>query len=853
VKYILKLLIITFLLISQKSLAQKKHITDSLITELSNSAEDTNMVNLLVELSWLLRKAYPDSALTYTKQGVLLSQKIGYTKGEANLNKCIGSTNWNRGMFYDAIQAYNEAIILFSELAHSSDKNLQYEGKNGIASCYNGLGLIAIDQGNYTLAIEHLQTSLQQQIELDNINGIANCYNNIGMVHWKQENYERAIEYYNKSLDVYTELNNKAGMGHAYNNLAIILKKQKNYDKALSFYEKALEISLELNNKKGVAINYNNVGMLYEDYSNYDLALKYYTKALELKNDIGDNYGISSTLMNIAGLKNKMAGNIKDINKRNLLFNEAIEYAEQSVAMAKEIGALQIQSNGNLNISQSHEGLGNFVKSLQHYKKYSMHRDSLFNIEKTKQIEEAEAKYQSVQKQQEIEKQKAELGKQRFYRILLILFSIFVILLIIVLYSRYYLKQKTNKLLQAKNEELQKLSIVASETDNAVTICDADGNIEWINESLYRLFGYTLEEHKKVYGNNVLEASTNPDIKEIIDAVKKTKKPTVYESTIKTINGESRVLHTTLTPFFNDNVELLKLIFVDTDVTKLKKAELEIIQKNEEIIVQNEELKEHRVHLEQLVEKRTADLQIAKEKAEESDRLKSSFLANMSHEIRTPMNAMIGFTSLLRTTDITPDTKEELLNYIEYSANDLLQLIENIIEISKIESKQLELNITEFDFNKVLENVLLYFNELKNTLHKEHIQLIWVNKSKESYTLKTDSSKLQEVVSNLINNAIKFSEKGKIEFGYSINNSVLEFFVKDPGKGLSNEEQKIIFERFTKIQDDKKKLFRGAGLGLAISKSIINSMGGKMWVESEKGQGSTFYFSIPIDNSSVNL
>jgi len=240
----------------------------------------------------------------------------------------------------------------------------------------------------------------------------------------------------------------------------------------------------------------------------------------------------------------------------------------------------------------------------------------------------------------------------------------------------------------------------------------------------------------------------------------------------------------------------------------------------------------------------------AKMKAEESDKLKSAFLANMSHEIRTPMNAILGFTELLTMSDssITPEEKQNYIKLIHHSGNNLLQLIDDIIDISKIEAGQLKINPKECDVNQTLMDIYESYGKIKKQKGKDKIDLsVNLAKKGQSIITLTDPLRLTQIISNLIDNALKFTEEGFISFGYEFQESdTLLFYVKDSGIGLDQKKKELIFERFRKIEDDKTKLYRGAGLGLAICKSLVELLGGKIWVESYLGSGSVFFFTIPF-------
>ncbi len=240
------------------------------------------------------------------------------------------------------------------------------------------------------------------------------------------------------------------------------------------------------------------------------------------------------------------------------------------------------------------------------------------------------------------------------------------------------------------------------------------------------------------------------------------------------------------------------------------------------------------------------ELMRAKEKAEESDRLKSAFLANMSHEIRTPMNGILGFISLLKTPKLPGEEQQEFIGVIEKSDARMLNIIDDIINISQIESGNIEISISETNINIQVEDT---FNFFKPEADNKKLNLSFKNilPSHEAI-IKTDREKVYAVLSNLVKNALKFTQTGSIELGYEKKGEFLEFFVKDTGTGITQEQKKIIFERFRQGSELLTRNYEGAGLGLAISKAYVEMLGGKIWIESNKKQGSTFRFSIPYLN-----
>ncbi len=248
--------------------------------------------------------------------------------------------------------------------------------------------------------------------------------------------------------------------------------------------------------------------------------------------------------------------------------------------------------------------------------------------------------------------------------------------------------------------------------------------------------------------------------------------------------------------------------------------------------------------------KKTNELELitAKEQAQESDRLKSAFLANMSHEIRTPMNGILGFAELLKMPGLSGSQQHEYLAIIEKSGNRMLNIINDIVDISKIEAGVMELNIKESNINEQMEYIYTFF---KPEVEAKGMKLLYKNASAAKVIkLKTDREKLYSILTNLVKNAIKYSDQGIIEFGFEIKGRNIEFFIKDSGIGIPKDRQEAIFERFVQADIEDKKARQGAGLGLAITKAYVEILGGKIWVVSDHGSGnecsgSCFYFTLP--------
>jgi len=350
-----------------------------------------------------------------------------------------------------------------------------------------------------------------------------------------------------------------------------------------------------------------------------------------------------------------------------------------------------------------------------------------------------------------------------------------------------------------------------------------DGLIIEVNDAFLTLTGYTLVE---TIGHTSVGMAIWCDIEDrniVLKELIKGEKVIGQEFNFKKKNGEI------LTGLFSTQLILIKnKVYLLSSVADISE----------------------RVHGEQ-------ELIKAKEHAEESDRLKSAFLANMSHEIRTPMNGILGFAGLLKEPNLSGEEMQEYISIIEKSGARMLNIINDIVSISKVESGQMEISISETNINEQIEYI---YNFFMPEAGQKGVKLFFKNSlpAKEAI-IRTDREKIYAILTNLVKNAMKFTQAGAIEFGYHLKTSQpkiagktvqpyeLEFFVKDTGLGVHHEHKEFIFERFRQGNESLTRNYEGAGLGLSISKAYVEMLGGKIWMESVEGTGSTFYFTIPYN------
>jgi PAS domain S-box-containing protein len=333
----------------------------------------------------------------------------------------------------------------------------------------------------------------------------------------------------------------------------------------------------------------------------------------------------------------------------------------------------------------------------------------------------------------------------------------------------------------------------------------------YVSPSVEKITGYTPEEHyaDPNFGFKLVHPDDRNILSELIDKVSSGSALIALRWVRK--DGSVVWMEQKNVPVFDDSGRLIAIEGIARDITQSKLAE--------------EELRK------------------AKEKAEKSDHLKSAFLANMSHEIRTPMNGILGFAELLKQPDLSGDQQKKFITIIEQSSKRMLNIINDLVEISKIESGHVEINLEATNVNEQLNFVCEFFApDIKQFDGAKQIKL---SIPKTNTYIDTDPQKLITVLSNLVNNAIKFSDSGLIEVGYAMKEDMLQFFVKDEGIGIPEEKIDYIFDRFVQADTSLSSRYEGAGLGLSIAKAYTEMLGGTIWVKSKPGKGSAFFFTLP--------
>lgn len=378
-------------------------------------------------------------------------------------------------------------------------------------------------------------------------------------------------------------------------------------------------------------------------------------------------------------------------------------------------------------------------------------------------------------------------------------------------------KEKSEASEKKLQEQVSLFELVFQNTIDSIVILDKDYNFIKVSNS------YAVSCQKEIHefqGKNHFEMFPST-LKDEFDECKAKKE--IYRKTARPFvfpgceEWGTTYWNLGLVPILDDNQEIKLFIFTLKDVTN------EIIAKQE--------------------------LVSAKVKAEESERLKSAFLANMSHEIRTPLNSIVGFSKMIAEKEnLDLETKSKMAEVINFNSNVLMKIIDDIIDLSKIEAGIININQDSININHLLSNIYEGTDLLKKHFNRENIEIIYV-KNQHPHNIVSDKLRLAQIFNNLLSNALKYTEIGTVEFGYEITDSnKIQFFIKDSGVGISDDDKTKIFSRFYKANNEFKT-FRGIGLGLSITKQIIEKMGGEIWFNSIENKGTVFYFTLPYIKS----
>jgi len=433
-----------------------------------------------------------------------------------------------------------------------------------------------------------------------------------------------------------------------------------------------------------------------------------------------------------------------------------------------------------------------------------------------------------------------EILSQPASHLILILLALLIAICVIILFFSLKLKKVNQELLQRNkqisdiNADLQKSNdalaiqkelitrkhfesdkfyeMLVQSANDGISFYDREWNLRYTNSAFYSMIGYDRESYNKLNPPDLI----HPDDSDYhVRREQALVNNGFFETELKLRHKEGHYMNLSTRSVIvrNDNGEVLGALTISRDITRLKQVHEELIKAN-----------------------------IG---AEASNRLKSNFLANISHEIRTPLNSVVGFSNLLLTNNLPNEVKEEYIEHINHNSEKLLQIIGDIIDLSRLESSQIEITYEEASLSSIVNEIIEESRQVIKRNEKPIILTVKNHIESLSDLIFTDRIWLKRVLNHLMDNAVKFTLEGSVEFSYMLENQSIVFKIRDTGIGINKENLGHIFEEFRQEFDGHHRPFEGLGIGLTLAKEVIERMGGKIFVQSEKGVGSEFSFSVP--------
>ncbi len=715
---------------------------------------------------------------------------------------------------------YNED---FSNAIKVLKKAISLSQKNNYALYYhninNSSGVCYYQLGKYDLALDYYYKALKYDSDNNIIRSKFDVYQNIGLLFLKSGDSEKANYYYTKAYELKDSIKDDNFIAGLLINMASMYK-YYNYrvDTSLEYNKQALVYYKRADNNLGIASVYNNIGDIYESENNYKKAIDYYNKANGIFSKINYKYGICVTYFNIGSIYFSLKN-----------YSKSLKYLNLSLNYADSLKNIEMQRNIYKKLSDISYVKLNYKNAIDEYKLYVQLKDSILNTKKLKKLKDLEIKHKKLQTDKQITKlkeariieqlnllkKKDELSKQRYVIIIFILLSIILLSIVFFVFYRY---KRLNSNFITKEKEIKntqnylktseaRFKILFEESPDAIFVENSEGIILDVNNATSKLYKKTKEQ---IIGKNIKDLSPSIEKDNIITDLNYwiNRKEKTFRSYAHLDNGDKIPID-------------IKFSVIDFDG---EKAGLFIVRDISKQIEIEEKLKAEKI------------------KFVKADSLKSLFLSNISHEIRTPMNAIIGFSDLLKNNKLSNDKINYYSEIIINNSEILIKSIEDIIDVSKLESNSLSINYSNC-------NPKIMFNEVYDSyLTKAKVKDIELNLLiDDNYTDKiiTDPYRCKHILENLLGNAIKFTEVGKIDFGYIFKNNSIEIFVNDTGIGIPEDKMEYIFDPFYQIQYENN-LNYGTGLGLPIIKGITELMGGRIIIDSKIGEGTKITCIFPI-------
>ncbi|WP_321321851.1 tetratricopeptide repeat protein [Labilibaculum sp.] len=704
---------------------------------------------------------------------------------------------------------------------------------------YNAIGNIKLENCKYNEALENYKKALKLNIRFKSISGICYTHNALGNAYFEINDLKSSKKHFEEALKIGKENHLDKNIAYTLNQLAKLNNRLSNRSTAIDLYNESLQISEKLLSKNGLGLSYMGIGEVYQALMQNDKALEYHHKALKLFEELGSQKNIANCYINIGMVLYEM----KDHAMAREKFQKSIEINER-------IGYLKGVANAYRKIGNTYYQEKNYPISLTNYNKSLTIQKKIGNL---KGIASCYTNIGLIH----IKRDSSDLAMDVFNKAIVINMGINNIGGVASTYNNLGELYKTKNNHKKAIQYLLKSFDIASKIDRKTLMAESAKNLSEIYSS-DKNYKQSLHYHQLYFDlyNQMYNAQMENRIGWIQMQNEREKRVSLEKifANEKSIEKEKLNKQSLINSFL---MVIVVLILLSTTLIyslylAVKKANKKLTS---EITVRKKaelQLEDNHRNLESLVKIRTIELIKAKEKAEQSDQLKSSFLANMSHEIRTPMNAIIGFSKLLTMTNSTKK-QNHYTSIIYENGHVLLTLVNDIMDISMLESKQLKIKKTTFKVYPILEELKSIFDEIKYADKKNDIKFtIHNNNVPKDLTINSDRIRIKQILINLLRNALKFTKSGHIDFGIELIEDKLRFFINDSGIGIPYEDQSLIYDRFRQASNNSAE-HGGTGLGLTISKNLVELLDGNIWFTSKPNVGSQFYVDLPLQSNSIKI
>ncbi|AEA45881.1 ATP-binding protein [Fluviicola taffensis] len=776
-------------------------------------------VTKLIDISRKLESTNIHESIRILKVAILLPEATSNKGLKHRILIDLSSAQMQSGDYKSAINTAYQAL----SFAQATENNSRIgEAQFIIGWIFKELDVLLKARNHFEAAMKSYQKAKDLTGFLESKNYVGHCLTDYGSEKSSTWYLDEAKKVYKSILLEAKTKKRSRTILQCNNNLSNlyliyykILKRETDLEISRNYALKCIYGSLNLNDTLSHAVGYSNFGEAYGLEGKVDSLKKYldYSRVIYVRQALPDYIFSNCRLLLKSYLFSKRVNDAEELLKEYETYIKRFQFLSEYKYFYEYYSELESLK-------------GNYKAAYEYRLRYNLKFEENSNDENAKELIRLQFLYDLNKKNEEIAilnrnklLQSDNNENQVVIRNLLIGSIALLIALLIFIYVRYKDRVSSNQLILSKNKELERLSIVASNTNNGITITNAHGIISWINEGFVRLYGWnSSEEFLESKGTSIYNASglTRAELSSFIEKAVDEKESIIFQSFKELKNQEQKYIQTSLTPVFDEQDELKFLVYVDTDITDLLEArELAIREKR---------------------------------KAENALKTQELFLANVSHEIRTPMNGIIGLTRQLNDEKLS-HSQQEILDTLDSSANGLLHVVNDLLDVSKIRAGKMTFEYVRFSLRDLL-NTFATSISYRSEEKKLRFNLEFTEKL-PNYII-GDPIRLNQILLNIVGNAIKFTIEGSITLKvYSIEQKNgmerIHFEIKDTGIGIPTHKQDFVFENFMQIEDHRTRTTSGTGLGLGIAKSLVEALGGEIHLFSQEGNGTTVVFELDFE------